>query len=171
MRRAIAILLVVATAFLPAARSASNRDSAEHASTVVFTDDALFAFFDDLDRKATTLQVRDNETPDEVPAFPRRDKLHAQLAERLAEIDRLRSRTLAGETARGFLEPRGPLSNSDEAIVAEENADRLSIYEAIAAQAKVKIDVVGRTRAQHIALRCKRGVWVQGPRGDWGQKT
>jgi len=172
VRRIGCVFLVAAGAFAWAATPPKPSDGAPAAhAPVVVTEDAVAAFFDDLDRQATTFVVRDEESPAQVPSFPKRDELHARMKTRLPEIDRLRARLLAGETRRGFLEARANLSNSDEALLVEENGDRLAVYEAIAAQAKTKIDEGSRARASQITLHCKRGVWLQNPGGDWGQKT
>lgn len=95
----------------------------------------------------------------------------ARMERRQPAVDALRDRQLAGENNRGYLEARGPVSGSDQRVISEENADRRAVYQALAAQTKTDPESIGRQRAQQIALRSKRGVWVQNQRGEWVQKT
>lgn len=94
----------------------------------------------------------------------------ARMEQRQTTIDGLKDRHVVGESNRGFLEARGALSGQEEGLLVEENSDRRTVYEALAAQTKSTADQVGRARAQQIALRSKRGVWVQDPGGEWRQK-
>lgn len=95
----------------------------------------------------------------------------ARMAQRQSAVDALRDRHVAGENNRGYLEGRGSVSGPDQQTISEENADRRVVYQALAAQTKTDAESVGRQRAQQIALRSKRGVWVQSSRGDWAQKN
>lgn len=140
------------------------------AKSPILVEDALEAFYFDLDRKSTTLIPPLGDEKPEVPAFPDRDGLHAKIAARLAKVDSLRQRGAAGESNRGFLEPRGTPSNVDQSTISDENADRLGIYEAIGTQTKTHVDQVGRVRAEKLNVMAKRGVWVQAPDGSWAQK-
>jgi uncharacterized protein YdbL (DUF1318 family) len=94
-----------------------------------------------------------------------------RMDQRVGAIDALKDRGLVGENNRGFLEPRGNLSGADQAVVSDENSDRRTVYSALAAQTGTSPDAVGRQRANQIATRSKRGVWVQDPGGEWRQKT
>lgn len=132
-------------------------------------EDALETFFFELDRKSTSLAGSD-EPPFAAPAFPGRDELRARFAARQPRVDVLRSKALAGETNRGFLEPRGAPSNLDQSTISEENTDRLALYEHIATQCNAKIDAVGRARAEKIGPIARRNVWVQDRSGEWAQK-
>lgn len=95
----------------------------------------------------------------------------ARMAQRQSAVDALRDRQVAGENNRGYLEVRGSVAGSDQQTISAENADRRVVYQALAAQTKADADTVGRQRAQQIALRSKRGVWVQSSRGEWTQKS
>ena len=94
----------------------------------------------------------------------------ARMEQRLGAVDALKSRGVAGENNRGFLEPRGNASGGDQGLIAEENADRRTVYAAIAAQTGATPDAVGRQRAQQIASIARPGHWIQDPNGTWRQK-
>lgn len=136
----------------------------------VVMEDALDAFFYELDKKSTALYVASDLEPIEVPAFPKRAELLARFTARQPRLDQLRLRALAGETNRGFVEARGVPSNAEQGVIAEENTDRLALYEAIAEQTKAKVDAVGRARAEKIGPMARRSVWVQDRSGEWAQK-
>jgi uncharacterized protein YdbL (DUF1318 family) len=94
----------------------------------------------------------------------------ARMEHRQSTVDTLKDRQAVGENNRGFLEARGTLSGEDERVMMDENSDRRTVYAALAAQTSSTPDQVGRQRAQQLALRSKRGVWVQDPSGEWRQK-
>lgn len=98
------------------------------------------------------------------------DAVKARMEERVATVDAMKDRKVVGENNRGFLEARGAVSPADDKIIADENSDRRTVYRALAAQTGVDSNTVGRQRAQQIAIRSKRGVWVQDPSGEWRQK-
>jgi len=96
--------------------------------------------------------------------------VRARLAQRQPAVDDLRDRQIAGENNRGYLEIRGQATGPEQKTVSDENADRRMVYAALAAQTGSTAETVGRQRAQQIAIRSKRGVWIQDPRGEWRQK-
>lgn len=98
------------------------------------------------------------------------EAVKARMAQRLSAVDALRDRQAAGENNRGYLEARGTVSAADQKIIADENSDRLQVYQALAARTKSDADTVGRQRAQQLAIRSKPGVWLQNASGEWSQK-
>jgi uncharacterized protein YdbL (DUF1318 family) len=94
----------------------------------------------------------------------------ARMEQRIAPLNALKDRGAAGENNQGFLEARGSASADDQRVIGEENADRRTVYAAIAAQTGATPDAVGRQRAQQIASIARRGHWVQDPSGAWRQK-
>src|SRR4051812_2317788 len=92
----------------------------------------------------------------------------ARMEQRLDRVVALKDKGVAGETNRGYLEARGAASADDQRVIAEENADRRSVYEGIAAQTKADPEQVGRKRAQGMAA--KPGWWVQEQSGEWRQR-
>jgi uncharacterized protein len=92
------------------------------------------------------------------------------MAERIPGIDALKDRGVVGENNRGLLEPRGQVAPPEQQMISDENSDRTAVYVALAQQTGTSPDVVGRQRAQQIAIRSKRGVWLQDANGEWRQK-
>ncbi|MBK8476891.1 MAG: DUF1318 domain-containing protein [Opitutaceae bacterium] len=96
--------------------------------------------------------------------------LKQRLEQRLPALDDLRLRQIAGENNRGFLEVRGKATPEEVQLVEEENRDRSSVYEAIAARSETTKDTVGRARAKQIAAASARGVLLQDANGAWAPK-
>ena len=94
----------------------------------------------------------------------------ARIEQRLAAVDALKDRGVIGENNRGFVEVRGTAAAADQRIVADENADRQTVYAAIAAQSKESAEAVGRTRAQKIVAAARPGQWIQDAGGAWRKK-
>lgn len=94
----------------------------------------------------------------------------ARIEQRLAAVDALKDRGVIGENNRGFVEVRGTAAAADHRIVADENADRQTVYAAIAAQSKESAEAVGRTRAQKIVAAARPGQWIQDAGGAWKKK-
>lgn len=94
----------------------------------------------------------------------------ARMEQRVATIDAMKERGVVGENNRGFLEARGSLGGDEQKTVSDENADRRTVYVALAQQTNSDPETVGRRRAQQIALMSRRGVWIQQRNGEWIQK-
>jgi len=94
----------------------------------------------------------------------------ARMEQRQGALDVLRDRQMVGENNRGYVEARTSINEAEQKVVSDENSDRRMVYTALAAQTKASAETVGRQRAQQIAERSKRGVWVQEPSGEWKQK-
>lgn len=94
----------------------------------------------------------------------------ARMEQRIGPLNALKASGVVGENNQGFLEPRGNASAADQKTIAEENADRRTVYAAIAAQTGASPDAVGRHRAQQIASIALPGHWIQEPNGTWRQK-
>lgn len=92
----------------------------------------------------------------------------ARMDQRVGAIDALKDRGAAGENHAGFLEARG--AGADAALISAENADRRTVYAAIAAQTGQDAGSVGRARAQRIAQQSRAGVWLQAADGAWYRK-
>jgi hypothetical protein len=58
----------------------------------------------------------------------------ARMEQRIAPLNSLKDRGVAGENNQGFIEARGGAAGNDQRIIGEENADRRTVYAAIAAQ-------------------------------------
>lgn len=94
----------------------------------------------------------------------------ARMEQRRPAVEALKKKKLLGENNRGYLEPRGSLFPADEKTMADENTDRAAQYQRIAGQKGLRMEQVGRERAQEIAEESKRGVWLQDEEGQWYEK-
>jgi uncharacterized protein YdbL (DUF1318 family) len=90
---------------------------------------------------------------------------------RLVMIDELKASGAVGEGALGYVIPRAELGPRQSSIVESENADRKTLYQSVAANTGQSAEEVGRQRALQIATRARPGVWLQGPDGEWYQKS
>lgn len=93
----------------------------------------------------------------------------ARMSQRISQIDQLKSTGAIGENNRGMLDVRD--GGGDAAsVVSAENADRATVYAAIAKQTGSSADQVGRARARQIASGSAAGVWLQRENGEWYKK-
>ena len=77
-----------------------------------------------------------------------------------------------GENNLGYLSAMVKNDKTVDKLVADENADRKTVYEYIAATTKgVTAKQVGQQRAKEIAKKAKAGEWLQDADGNWYQKT
>lgn len=92
------------------------------------------------------------------------------MQERLPQIESLWSQGLIGENNQGYVEARGSLSPDQTKLIAAENADRKTVYAAIAKNAGVTVDKVGQQRAAQISKGAANGLWLQDAKGAWYKK-
>ncbi len=95
--------------------------------------------------------------------------IRARMEKRLPQVDALKSQGALGENNRGLLEVRAAAENADT-IAAAENADRSTVYAALAKQTGSSAELVGKTRARQIAANSAAGVWLQRDSGEWYKK-
>jgi len=98
------------------------------------------------------------------------DELKERFAERLPAIQELWKEGLVGENNRGYLSPRGELSEKQENLVEAENEDRKEIYKMIAERSNETVEQVGKQRAGQIAEQAAKGLWLQDSEGKWYKK-
>lgn len=91
-----------------------------------------------------------------------------QMAARIPAISALKAKGVVGENNRGLLEFRS--TQEQAAMVAKENADRLTVYAAIGQSQGVNPVLVGQRRATQIAEKGSKGEWFQRPDGSWYKK-
>lgn len=94
--------------------------------------------------------------------------LKSNMLKRLPTINALKAKGAVGENNLGYLEFKG--AREKEGIVAAENKDRKSIYEAIAKQQGTTAKLVGKRRAMQIIKIAKPGEWIQDSGGNWRKK-
>jgi hypothetical protein len=102
-------------------------------------------------------------------AFADADTIKERMKARLPEIISLKNQGVIGENNKGFLEFVGS-ARPNPALVADENKDRLAVYEAIAKQSGATAQVVGERRAIQITEGADAGDWLQDAGGKWFQK-
>lgn len=95
--------------------------------------------------------------------------IHARMDRRISQIDALKTQGALGENNRGFLEVRAATGDA-AAVASAENADRTSVYAALAQRIGSSADAVGRARAKQIAAYSAPGVWLQRESGEWFKK-
>jgi uncharacterized protein YdbL (DUF1318 family) len=99
----------------------------------------------------------------------RAEDLKSRMHQRLPQIVDLKAKGKIGENNQGYLEARNGTA-AFKGLIDAENKDRRMVYEAIAKQNNISIDVVGRRRAMQIAARADKGDWLQNEAGQWYQK-
>ncbi len=94
-----------------------------------------------------------------------------QMKKRLPEIAQLKIQKIVGENNAGYLTLlKGTVEEAVRKLVDAENADRKTVYEAVAARTGTDADRVGRQRAREIADRAAAGIMLQREDGTWYQK-
>ncbi len=102
---------------------------------------------------------------DSVPA----QGIKERMKERLPVIAQLKTQGIVGENNRGYLDFVGN-TKTHEALVAQENQDRKTVYAHIAKQQNTSVSVVEKNRALQLIERAAPGTYVQMPDGTWMQK-
>lgn len=102
---------------------------------------------------------------DSVPA----QGIKERMKERLPVIAQLKTQGIVGENNRGYLDFVGNVK-TQEALIAQENQDRKTVYAHIAKQQNTSLSVVEKNRALQLIERAAPGTYVQMPDGTWMQK-
>ncbi|MEW6221580.1 MAG: YdbL family protein [Thermodesulfobacteriota bacterium] len=102
------------------------------------------------------------------PAWAR-DGIKERMRERLPAISALKAQGIIGESSQGFLDYLGN-ARPQEDLVRAENADRQTVYSAIARESGTTPELVGQRRARQLWQRARPGEWLQGPDGRWQEK-
>ena len=98
------------------------------------------------------------------------DAVKKSMLERKPALEQLLAAKTVGENNAGFLEAVGKVADADVKTVAAENADRKTVYAAIAARNGTDVVKVGQLRASEIATKAKAGTMLQGKDGKWSEK-
>ncbi len=92
------------------------------------------------------------------------------MIDRLKDVVTLKTSGAVGENNLGYLVARDKEKSTAE-LVAAENADRKTVYDALAAKdGKLTSKTVGQQRAIAIAKKAQKGEWLQAAGGTWYQK-
>ncbi len=95
--------------------------------------------------------------------------IKARMLERLPVINDYKAQGTVGENNKGFLQVMG-IDGEWSKVVAAENNDRKTVYQAIAAKAGAPAETVGARRALQIRESAAPGTWIQGKDGKWVKK-
>jgi uncharacterized protein len=93
-----------------------------------------------------------------------------RMAERLPVINKLKAALLIGEGNKAYLVLKGTVSAADQKVIDAENADREKIYKMLAKKTKVTVEKMQSRRAEQIAKKSKKGIWLQKTDGTWYKK-
>ena len=97
--------------------------------------------------------------------------IKARFKKRLPEIVALKKKGVIGETNRGYLAfVKKAGDKKEKSLVQAENSDRRTVYQAIAKQQGVAVEVVEKRRALQIAQKSPAGFWLQDRNGRWYRK-
>ena len=97
-------------------------------------------------------------------------EVKARMAVRLSAINKLKAAYVIGENNKGYLTVKGKITSVDQKTVDAENADRRNIYTLLAAKIGASLEKVQSRRAETIASKSKRDIWLQNPDGKWYKK-
>lgn len=98
-------------------------------------------------------------------------KAQEQMKKRLPEVAQLKTQKAVGEDNAGYLALlKTGVSKETRELVEAENADRKTIYEAVAAKTGTTAQKVGELRAKEIVQRATKGVMLQREDGTWFEK-
>ena len=98
------------------------------------------------------------------------EQVKARMLARRPAMIALLAQQKAGEDNQGYLAARGGLTDAEQKLLKDENAERRQVYEEIAARTKAPVKQVGAQRAEAIARQVKAGTWLQDAAGTWYQK-
>jgi hypothetical protein len=100
------------------------------------------------------------------------EAIQQRMKERLAKIAELKEKHIVGESRDGLLEIAAQDQADKEAktLVAAENGDRKTLYEALAKKHGMSTAKIGRARAKMIYEREEPGALLQKPDGTWYKK-
>lgn len=93
-----------------------------------------------------------------------------RLAKRLPEINKMKAALVIGENNRGYLVVKADVTAAQQKVIDAENADRKKIYQMLADKTGAPVKTVETRRAEQIAEKSKKGIWLQKPDGTWYKK-
>ena len=102
-------------------------------------------------------------------AAPTKKELQAKFEQRYPEIKKYKADGKVGETSAGFLEAVKDADGALSKLIDDENADRRALYELIAKDEKVDVDVVAKRAAQRNFKKAAPGEYIKED-GKWKQK-
>ena len=93
------------------------------------------------------------------------------MKERLPEVIKAKSAGTIGEGVDGFLHVRADDASADlKKMVAEENKDRMALFESLAEKTKGSKAEAAKIFAKAMVGKGKKGHWFKSSKGTWKQK-
>jgi len=102
--------------------------------------------------------------------FAGANDIKARMQERLPKIVQMKTAGVIGENNMGYLEFVPGAARKEADLIAAENNDRKSVYNAIAKQQGTTKQLVGERRAIQIGEKASTGEWLQDTSGKWYKK-
>jgi hypothetical protein len=97
------------------------------------------------------------------------DSIKSRMKQRLPQIVDLKNKGIVGETNTGYL-GFVTVKHEKQNVVAAENEDRKAIYNQIARQQNVSVQLVQKRRAEALFSSGTKGHYYQNQAGEWVQK-
>ena len=99
------------------------------------------------------------------------ETIKQNMIKRLPRIQELKKDGMIGENQQGYLEAvQSSIPAADKAVIEDENADRKTVYEAIAKQKGTTIELVGKLRAKKIFEAGQNRRILETEDGSWSKK-
>jgi uncharacterized protein len=98
------------------------------------------------------------------------ESLRARFQERYPKIAKLKSEGVIGETSRGYVAFVEQEKADAAQLVKDENADRETLYNALAAKEGTTAEKVAERNAKRNFAKAGSGEYLQGPDGKWQKK-
>jgi uncharacterized protein YdbL (DUF1318 family) len=97
--------------------------------------------------------------------------LQKRFKERHAQIQKLKSDGIVGETYKGYVEFVDKKDPASEDLVKSENEDRKTLYDALAKKENTTAEKVAERNAKRNFERAKSGEYLQDSTGKWQKKS
>lgn len=96
--------------------------------------------------------------------------LTTRMKARLPDVLSAKNSGVIGEGLNGLLSVRDKATDSDKKLVADENKDRLAIFQMLAKKTGGDPSDVAKKFAKGIAAKAKKGHWFKNSSGSWVSK-
>lgn len=96
--------------------------------------------------------------------------LTTRMKARLPDVLTAKNSGVIGEGLNGLLSVRDKATDSDKKLVADENKDRLTIFQMLAKKTGGEPSDVAKKFAKGIAAKAKKGHWFKNSSGSWVSK-
>ena len=102
-------------------------------------------------------------------AAPTKKELQARFEQRYPQVRNYKTEGKVGETDQGFIEAVKSADGAMSQLIEQENVDRRALYDLIAKEESITVDVVAKRAAQRNFQKAKQGEFLK-QNGAWKQK-